>query len=493
MSEAAEPHVPEVIPDDTDEALDAELKRLRKEDQLPAAPAASAPPATRPNTAQMDIVSAAKEEIATQQALHELIEELINKILSPGEDFGIAHDKGCRERLKEREGQRPFAGPGRCDACGRKPDLWLPGAERIAKRLGYYYGEPEVATDIMEAIQGIEAPWIAFRVAVIDRKTGEVVGYGVGARSLLQNKGDQNAMIKMAKKSAIIDACKTTFALSGFFTQDSPGGKDEVPAKTPPATTPVGAQPPAPTPAPAGGVPAAPATPSPAPAPSQVPNAPADPNKVPDRATPNLDGVIQACGLTSGDMHELYKLAGYTDGEVTPAIARAACNLVHGSFKAFVADAGGWPEGITPAQARERFFLPWVQSLQPAAPTQAPAPAPGQPPAGIVVERARDRTTEPPAKDHPIPIQSLDSYKRAFAIDLPTQERICQALGFDLGQPLNDEQKQRVFRLLHDDLHKWVQTTSITSKDYVGWTPEERRNYIIYPFLEDFTKANNAQ
>ena len=82
------------------------------------------------------IVARAKAEIETEQKLHVLVEELVMKILTAGEDYGIAHEKGCREKLRESKGEKAFMGPGRCASCSRKPDLWLPGAEKIAKRLG---------------------------------------------------------------------------------------------------------------------------------------------------------------------------------------------------------------------------------------------------------------------------------------------------------------------------------------------------------------------
>jgi hypothetical protein len=51
-------------------------------------------------------------------------------------------------------------------------------------------------------------------------RSGEVIGEGRGARSVSQDGGDINKAIKMATKSAQVDAVLRTGALSDVFTQD---------------------------------------------------------------------------------------------------------------------------------------------------------------------------------------------------------------------------------------------------------------------------------
>lgn len=145
-----------------------------------------------------------------------MIEKYVREKLRPGEDFGVAHNsKRCRDLS--------WQAWGRCPSCHSKPDLWLPGAERVLWILNCTTSDPEIARDLMDAMKG--EGWIAFRVRVISRSTGEVLGYGLGARRLAQDQNDPNKCLKMAAKSALIDAVKRTFALSGFFTQD--GGADD--------------------------------------------------------------------------------------------------------------------------------------------------------------------------------------------------------------------------------------------------------------------------
>lgn len=149
-----------------------------------------------------------------EKARQHLVEEYILNELVAGEDYGVAHETRCKKAS--------WQGLGRCPSCHRKPDLWLPGAEKVAKRQRCAFTEPAVALDIMAAIdpQG-QGGWIAFRTSVISMENGVIWGHGVGARSMAQSRNDHNTMIKMGKKSSIIDAAKTGFALSSFFTQDS--------------------------------------------------------------------------------------------------------------------------------------------------------------------------------------------------------------------------------------------------------------------------------
>lgn len=158
------------------------------------------------------------------------IEAFIRARLRPGDDFGVAHDRKTCRNLSWQEW-------GRCPSCGRKPDLWLGGAERLAFALGLDVSEPELATDLMGALR-IEGPWLCARVRLIRRGTGEIVGTGWGARTLAQDGNDPNKTIKMLAKSALIDVVKRTFALSSFFTQDGSGG-DESAAPAAPGPAPI--------------------------------------------------------------------------------------------------------------------------------------------------------------------------------------------------------------------------------------------------------------
>jgi hypothetical protein len=76
-------------------------------------------------------------------------------------------------------------------------------------------------------------------VCRLHTRGGELIGEGRGARTLQQDGGDINKAVKMASKSAMVDAILRTGALSDVFTQDEesiPGATVE-PAKATPAQT----------------------------------------------------------------------------------------------------------------------------------------------------------------------------------------------------------------------------------------------------------------
>lgn len=57
-------------------------------------------------------------------------------------------------------------------------------------------------------------------VCTLHTRGGELIGEGRGARKLQQDNGDINKAVKMAQKSAMVDAILRTGALSDVFTQD---------------------------------------------------------------------------------------------------------------------------------------------------------------------------------------------------------------------------------------------------------------------------------
>jgi hypothetical protein len=269
--------------------------------------------------------------------------------LDPGEDFGITHRKNCREKLAaDQEGREAFPGPGRCPACGSKADLRLPGAERIAVGMGCMIGRPEVAQDLMDAVAGVEYAWIAFRLEIIHLETGQVIGHGVGARALSESSGNTNTMFKMGKKSAVIDGIKTTFGLSGRFTQDVP---HETERTDPPAAAETGAT--------GGGVrpggSPSPQPPRPAPSPPQAPAphpGPAGPPaglEVSRKSGANgeaavdhpiarmlLDGAWDFYALPKPKRRALYEHAGWREGQSAQAYSGTVHALLNGDLHKWV-------------------------------------------------------------------------------------------------------------------------------------------------------------
>jgi hypothetical protein len=100
-----------------------------------------------------------------------------------------------------------------------KPSLWKPGAEKICGMLGITVHFPTLHDYEQAALQGVQPVHIIVRCELQDAG-GRVVADGVGARSLKQDGGDINKALKMAEKSAHIDATLRMAGLSEVFTQD---------------------------------------------------------------------------------------------------------------------------------------------------------------------------------------------------------------------------------------------------------------------------------
>jgi len=100
-----------------------------------------------------------------------------------------------------------------------KPSLWKPGAEKICGMLGVTVHFPTLHDYEQAALHGVEIRNIIIRCELKDA-AGRVVADGVGARTLAQDGGDLNKALKMAEKSAHIDATLRMAGLSEVFTQD---------------------------------------------------------------------------------------------------------------------------------------------------------------------------------------------------------------------------------------------------------------------------------
>jgi hypothetical protein len=101
-----------------------------------------------------------------------------------------------------------------------KPTLLKPGAEKIAGMLGLIPRFPNLKEYEESAISGNDIDLIILKCE-LHNQLGEVVGEGVGARSTeRQDNGDLNKALKMASKSAMIDATLRCAGISEVFTQD---------------------------------------------------------------------------------------------------------------------------------------------------------------------------------------------------------------------------------------------------------------------------------
>jgi hypothetical protein len=100
-----------------------------------------------------------------------------------------------------------------------KPSLFKPGAEKICGMLGVTVHYPTLHDYEQAALHGVALQHVIIRCEIKDA-SNRVVADGVGARSLKQDYGDINKALKMAEKSAHIDATLRMAGLSEVFTQD---------------------------------------------------------------------------------------------------------------------------------------------------------------------------------------------------------------------------------------------------------------------------------
>jgi len=115
-----------------------------------------------------------------------------------------------------------------------KPSLWKAGAEKITMMLSVSALFPSYADYEHSAIAASNPlQHIIIRCELINAQQ-TIVASGIGARSLKQDFGDINKALKMASKSAYIDATLKLAGLSDIFTLDL---EDMTPEQVSPATT----------------------------------------------------------------------------------------------------------------------------------------------------------------------------------------------------------------------------------------------------------------
>ncbi len=135
----------------------------------------------------------------------------VRDALVDGSDFGKIHVVGRNKCQAGRNCRNPnhFS----------KPSLFKPGAEKICGMLGLTVRYPTLPDYEKAALTGAKLSQIIIRCEIMDG-SGQVVADGVGARIIAQDNGDINKALKMAEKSAHIDATLRLAGLSEVFTQD---------------------------------------------------------------------------------------------------------------------------------------------------------------------------------------------------------------------------------------------------------------------------------
>jgi len=108
-----------------------------------------------------------------------------------------------------------------------KKCLYKAGADFICDLMGIrdeYHADMEAHAQI-----GSPTDTFVFSCKLISRSNGELIGEGRGVRKIGQKGGDANNAIKMAKKSAKVDAVLSAYGLADLFTQDL---EDAIPPAT---------------------------------------------------------------------------------------------------------------------------------------------------------------------------------------------------------------------------------------------------------------------
>jgi hypothetical protein len=100
-----------------------------------------------------------------------------------------------------------------------KPVLFKPGSEKICGMLGVTPTFPTLPDYERLALEGKPIVNVILRCHILSASK-EVIADGIGARSVEHDYGDLNKALKMACKSAQIDATLRMAGLSEIFTQD---------------------------------------------------------------------------------------------------------------------------------------------------------------------------------------------------------------------------------------------------------------------------------
>jgi hypothetical protein len=140
----------------------------------------------------------------------------IESNLQHGVDYGQIHVVG-RDKCQ-------YAKNGRQQDCPNKyhwskPSLWKPGAEKICGMMGIIPRFPNLDEYEKAVLQGGDIKLVILKCE-LHTPSGFIAAEGSGARRVDQDKGDINKSLKMAEKSAHIDATLRIAGLSEIFTQD---------------------------------------------------------------------------------------------------------------------------------------------------------------------------------------------------------------------------------------------------------------------------------
>jgi hypothetical protein len=197
---------PPTLPQEDRMADDGYIPEPDTDDAPVAVLDAPVPPAavTTPATSSLD-ARALLESMSAWKEQRQLLARYIKEQLTDGVDYYTL-------RIKGRD---------------TKPTLSKAGSEKFLAifKLTATFQQDQATWTMLGSKEGV----LCYTCTLLTRE-GQVVGEGRGARTLAQDQGDINKAVKMAQKSAQIDAILRTGCLSDVFTQDI-NEPDETPAK----------------------------------------------------------------------------------------------------------------------------------------------------------------------------------------------------------------------------------------------------------------------
>lgn len=155
------------------------------------------------------------------------------------EGVHYGYPPGCEPKYDERgwvgvwsQGGTKYFPPSQWTA---KPSLYKAGADFVCDLMGV---RDEYRADMDGWAQlGSKTDIFVYGCYLISRASGELIGEGRGVRKVGEKKGNENNAIKMAKKSAKVDAVLNAYGLADLFTQDLEDGTHNKPQHENPEQT----------------------------------------------------------------------------------------------------------------------------------------------------------------------------------------------------------------------------------------------------------------
>jgi hypothetical protein len=160
----------------------------------------------------LDVPTATFESnLKRRQENHQKLILWIKQNLLAGIHYGRIHENQ----------QCPYAKAGMPQLCSdfshfSMMTLWKPGAEMILSALGLSVYYPNLFQYELACVHRQEITTIVLKCE-LKAQNGKIVGEGIGARHIRQDNWNLNTSLKMAAKSAMVDATIKITGLSGVF------------------------------------------------------------------------------------------------------------------------------------------------------------------------------------------------------------------------------------------------------------------------------------